>query len=124
PRVALLPCVAPAGGGAAAPPGEPAGARLRRAGLGRADPVRARGPAHAPGPGPAVVLPVPRDQRPHLRGRPGRPRGALVLLPGRGPAGAGAGRPLDLRPALHVVTDGGGERRAPAALTQPPPLAA
>ena len=103
----------------------PAGLRahLRRPGLGRADPVRAQGPAHPAGAGAAVVRPLPRDQRPHLRGRARRARGAVVLLARRRPAGAGAGRPGHLRAAVPVVGDDGGAGRAGRPLPQPPPLA-
>src|SRR5215218_4679390 len=79
-------------------------------GLGRADPVRARGPAHAGGAGAALVLALPRDQRPHLRGRPRRARGAAGPLPQPPPplaalhphrAGPGPGRRRARALALH-----------------------
>src|SRR4029450_6071372 len=112
-----------AGGAGPAAAGRPAPPHLRRPGLGRADPVLPPGPAHPAGAGPALVHQLPRDQRPHLRGRPRRARRALVLLPGRGPAGAGAGGPLDLRPPVHVVGDDGGAGRAAGPLPPPPALA-
>src|SRR5215217_3718678 len=115
--------VLPAGGAAATAPGRPATPYLRGAGLGGGDPIPPGRPAHPGGAGAAVVHQLPRDQRSYLRGWARRPGGPLVLLTGCRPIGAGAGRPLNLRPALHVVPDDGGTRQLDHLLPQPPTVA-
>ena len=68
-------------------------------------------PAHArAGSATALVVGVPRTQRPHLRDGRGE-AGRLILQPGRQQPAGRARRPLSLSPALLRRRHGGGQQR-------------